>query len=249
MSTSGLGCADRSVGVTCGEGKGSDQDFCSHKWNVFRFYAVPAMSPRPLVLAHRGASHAERENTIAAFERAREQGADGVELDARRTSDDVLVVHHDPDVDGAGHIIGMTFTALRAAHPEIPTLEEALAAGVRAVVDEMRRHALEYVVSSFDLGAVDACRAIAPEFPTGWLTHGQPIAEAGARALRHGHGYLHPDRTSALAGVTEVGALHEQGLKLNVWTVDDPGDIRTLAAAAVDGIVTNVPDVALTALA
>jgi glycerophosphoryl diester phosphodiesterase len=274
MSTSGLGCADRSVGVTCGEGKGSDQDFCSHKWNVFRFYAVPAMSPRPLVLAHRGASHAERENTIAAFERAREQGADGVELDARRTSDDVLVVHHDPDVDGAGHMIGMTFTALRAAHPEIPTLEEALAACtgmlvnveikclpwepdpdtddravVRAVVDEMRRHALEYVVSSFDLGAVDACRAIAPEFPTGWLTHGQPIAEAGARALRHGHGYLHPDRTSALAGVTEVGALHEQGLKLNVWTVDDPGDIRTLAAAAVDGIVTNVPDVALTALA
>lgn len=231
------------------------------------------MSPRPLILGHRGASHAERENTIAAFIRAREQGADGVELDARRTADGVLVVHHDPDVDGLGHIVERDFDTLRAAHPEIPTLAEALdactglmvnveikclpwepdpdtddRAVVRAVVDEMRRHALEYVVSSFDLGAVDACRELAPEYPTGWLTHSQPIAEVGAQALAHGHQYLHPDRTSARAGANAIASLHDQGLKINVWTVDDPDDIRALAAAGVDGIVTNVPDVAIAAL-
>ena len=46
-------------------------------------------------MAHRGASRAEAENTVAAFRRAGEMGADAVELDVRRTADGVLVVHHD----------------------------------------------------------------------------------------------------------------------------------------------------------
>ena len=48
------------------------------------------------VIAHRGASKAEAENTLAAFRRAGAMGADAVELDVRRTRDGVLVVHHDP---------------------------------------------------------------------------------------------------------------------------------------------------------
>ena len=84
------------------------------------------MEHRPLVLGHRGASHARPENTLAAFAKARELGADGVELDARRTADGRLVVHHDPVVEGFGLIVEHGFTALRAAHPEIPTLVEAL---------------------------------------------------------------------------------------------------------------------------
>ena len=50
------------------------------------------------MIAHRGASRAERENTIAAFARAAAMGADAVELDVRRSRDGVLVVHHDPHV-------------------------------------------------------------------------------------------------------------------------------------------------------
>ncbi len=44
------------------------------------------------VIAHRGASHAERENTIPAFERALAIGVDFVELDVQASSDGVLVV-------------------------------------------------------------------------------------------------------------------------------------------------------------
>ena len=47
------------------------------------------------VIAHRGASGLEPENTVAAFRRAVALGADGVELDVRRSADGVLVVHHD----------------------------------------------------------------------------------------------------------------------------------------------------------
>ena len=50
---------------------------------------------KPLVVAHRGASIEYYENTIEAFSAAKEQGADWVELDIRRSKDGVLVVHHD----------------------------------------------------------------------------------------------------------------------------------------------------------
>ena len=51
------------------------------------------------VIAHRGASADERENTLPAFERAIELGADFVELDVQVSSDGVLVVFHDLDLD------------------------------------------------------------------------------------------------------------------------------------------------------
>src|SRR5258708_12273995 len=86
------------------------------------------MAGRPLVLGHRGASAVAPENTVAAFTRARELGADGVELDVRRSADGVLVVHHDPEVRGVGLIASLSFAELRAARPELATLEEALAA-------------------------------------------------------------------------------------------------------------------------
>jgi glycerophosphoryl diester phosphodiesterase len=236
------------------------------------------MERRPLVLGHRGASHAERENTLAAFARARELGADGVELDARRTSDARLVVHHDPHVDGFGVIGDRDFSALRAAHPEVPTLAEALdacagmivnvevkclpwepdpdtpdRAVMRAVVDLLRTHAsvpvADVIVSSFELGAVDACREFAPEIATAWLTSGQEIAQAAPIAVEHGHAWLNPDRNAALrAAAADIAAAQRSGVRVSVWTVDDPGEIASLAAAGVDAIITNVPDVARAAL-
>jgi glycerophosphoryl diester phosphodiesterase len=51
---------------------------------------------RPFVLGHRGARHAAPENTLAAFELARREGADGVELDVRLDRDAQVIVLHDP---------------------------------------------------------------------------------------------------------------------------------------------------------
>jgi glycerophosphoryl diester phosphodiesterase len=91
-----------------------------------------------LVVAHRGASAAEPENTLAAFESALSVGADAVELDVRLTSDGVPVVLHDPDVslttDGSGLIHEMSLAEMkrldasggRGPRQEIPTLAEAL---------------------------------------------------------------------------------------------------------------------------
>jgi glycerophosphoryl diester phosphodiesterase len=51
---------------------------------------------RPFVLGHRGARHAAPENTLAAFDLARREGADGVELDVRLDGSGRVIVLHDP---------------------------------------------------------------------------------------------------------------------------------------------------------
>ncbi|MGZ5213092.1 MAG: glycerophosphodiester phosphodiesterase [Actinomycetota bacterium] len=101
-----------------------------------------------LVVAHRGASAHEAENTIPAFESAITGGADVVEFDVRMTVDDVAVVMHDPDVsrttDGAGlvrdlHLSEIKLLRIRTAdggETEVPTLEETLTClSGRAAVD------------------------------------------------------------------------------------------------------------------
>ncbi|MEI9939311.1 MAG: glycerophosphodiester phosphodiesterase family protein [Pseudomonadota bacterium] len=53
-------------------------------------------SARPFVLGHRGARHAAPENTLAAFELSRNEGADGIELDVRLDGSGEVIVLHDP---------------------------------------------------------------------------------------------------------------------------------------------------------
>ena len=53
----------------------------------------------PLIVAHRGASAVAPENTLAAFQRAIENGAEGIEFDVRLAGDGVPVVVHDPTLD------------------------------------------------------------------------------------------------------------------------------------------------------
>src|SRR5262245_536844 len=75
------------------------------------------------VIAHRGASRAERENTVAAFRRAAAMGAHAVELDVRRAGDGSLVVHHDAAL-ADGRIIAVTDAADLPEH--VPSLDAAL---------------------------------------------------------------------------------------------------------------------------
>lgn len=75
------------------------------------------------VIAHRGASAAEPENTLDAFRAALRLNADGVELDVRRTANDVLVVHHDAHLADGRAIVALNDDEL----PDwVPTLAEAM---------------------------------------------------------------------------------------------------------------------------
>ncbi|MEO1440891.1 MAG: glycerophosphodiester phosphodiesterase family protein [Chloroflexota bacterium] len=98
---------------------------------------------RPLVFAHRGAMAYAPMNTMAAFELAVEQGADGIELDVWMCMDDIPVVIHDfmvdKTTDGEGRIGSMTLDEIKAldagswfseefAGQRIPTLDEVFEA-------------------------------------------------------------------------------------------------------------------------
>src|SRR4051794_4333520 len=139
-------------------------------------------------------------NTLPSFTWCRDQGADGVELDVRRTADDQVVVVHDPAPDGSP----VADTLRKDLPAYIPDLADALdvCAGMTVVVElknfpqdsgfdpsqrlphlvvdllEERNGRDDVVVSCFGLDALDVVRARAPRVPTAALVlHPRPLPE------------------------------------------------------------------------
>ena len=91
-----------------------------------------------LILGHRGYCGKYPENTMLAFRKAIEAGADGIELDVHQTKDNKLVIIHDETVDrttnGSGSIIEMSLAEIKSLNAnlkfpeygpqEIPTFDE-----------------------------------------------------------------------------------------------------------------------------
>ncbi len=84
------------------------------------------------MLAHRGGTGPWHDNTLEAFSAALHLGADGVELDVRRSVDGELVVHHDAEIPGSGLVHESRGAQLPAW---VPTLPQALVACTGAIVN------------------------------------------------------------------------------------------------------------------
>src|SRR5699024_3671470 len=133
------------------------------------------------VIAHRGASAAAPENTIEAFHLARTLGADWVELDARRTRDGAVVVHHDPHLSDGHNIVELDRSQLPKHIPDLTDAPDAcsgMAVNIEIknipfevdfdesgrvaqfVVDEVARRdsRAEVLVSCFHAGTIDHVR-------------------------------------------------------------------------------------------
>jgi glycerophosphoryl diester phosphodiesterase len=109
------------------------------------------MPSSPLIFAHRGAAAVVPPNTMLAFEKALEMGADGIELDVHASKDERLVIIHDFDVDAttnaSGPVAGFTAAELAAmdagshfgaefAGIGVPTLDEVFdLVGDRCIVN------------------------------------------------------------------------------------------------------------------
>jgi glycerophosphoryl diester phosphodiesterase len=226
-----------------------------------------------LVLGHRGASASFPENTVPAFRGALDLGADGVELDVRRTADGGLAVRHDADLADGRHLVEVATADLP---PDLPLLDqvldacrraevvnvelknwpddvdfdptEALADAVVALLEargQLRDEAL--LVTSFHPATIDRVHALAPGLATGQLVINadEPEALVAATAAR-GHRTLHPHHAFVTPELVEVA--HTAGLRLNTWTIDDPDRIRWLRDIGVDAVIVNDPAAALAAI-
>lgn len=215
----------------------------------------------PELIAHRGASRERPENTLAAFRRALELGADGVELDVHRTTDGVLVVHHDavpheaPEPGLAGRALhelsSEQVARFRVGGEPIPTLGQVLDAvgaelrvycelkGVRTaepacqlLVASPGRHA----VHAFDHRQVAAARRLAPALSRGVLEvsyHVDPLQGAASVDAR--------DVWQEWTMIDDelVRAAHAQGRRIIAWTVDDEAAVSSLSVLGVDALCTN----------
>jgi glycerophosphoryl diester phosphodiesterase len=224
-----------------------------------------------LNIAHRGASGTRPENTLCAFTTAAEAGAAMCELDVQVARDGALVVIHDETVDrttdGRGRVAGLTLGELkrldagvrfdaRFAGERIPALNEVFdALGDRcalnlelkseradAPVCEMVRARQAYenvVVSSFDWDALQRVKTLDPAIRIGVLGKRRGNAMiAAARAL--GAYAINPRYDLCSAELVTEARRH--GLKVLVWTVDEPALMRRMIANGVDGIMSNYPE-------
>jgi glycerophosphoryl diester phosphodiesterase len=226
---------------------------CRHR----RRWSMPSpLVSSPLVFAHRGYTDGPVENTVAAFEAAGRLGADGVELDVRRSADWALVVHHDAEIPGVGPVAATPVGELPA---HVPLLVDALAACGSMIVNVEVKHdegadpdravaaavgaALveggwteQVLVSSFDVASLDVVRhaGLAVGRLLGWT---DDVHDALADAADRGYQAIHP----FVATVDEllVADAHAAGLAVNVWTVNAPGDLVAMAELGVDVVMTD----------
>lgn len=216
-----------------------------------------------LVIAHRGASAYELENTLAAFQAARAMGADGVELDMHTTADGVPLVHHDPRV-GQLAIAAVPLVALADHRLEngeaVPTLQDALetlGAGLEVFVEvkglpaEHDRRLFEVIngapaparvhIHGFDHRIVSRLKSARPALTCGVLSCSYPLRPYAPLEDAHAVELWQEDR---LVDGELIRGAHHRGLRVYAWTVDDPHRMRALVELGVDGVCTNRPDVA-----
>jgi len=217
---------------------------------------------------HRGAAGHEPENTIRSVRRALELGADGVEVDVHFVDGQLVVIHDDTlnrTTNGHGHVAKKTFAHLRSLDAglgeRIPTLAEIFdAVNRRAVINvELKgphtaapvaaliagyvdRHGWSYddfLVSSFDHERIREAKKLRPEIRVGALIEKIPRGLAQF-AEDLGAWSLHANKRCVTPAL--VADAHRRGLKVFVYTVNQPAEIARMQALGVDGVFSDFPD-------
>ncbi|MDG1480706.1 MAG: glycerophosphodiester phosphodiesterase family protein [Myxococcota bacterium] len=226
-------------------------------------------APRPLVLAHRGASAERPENTLPAFERALEVGAGALELDLHFTADHVPIVHHDPSaLRITGHdvrIDSQPLSEVRAwdagAGTQIPTFAEIISAfpgallnvDTKGATDDNLRRLIALIEQH---SATD--RVLLAGFQSARLRRLAELGYCGPLGMGRSDVLRRLARPRRLPGIRRaqlplnlggarldsarvIQRLQGSGVAVDFWVVNDPMRARQLVALGADGIITDDP--------
>ena len=207
---------------------------------------------------------------MAAYENAVKQGADGFECDLRLTKDGVAILWHDADLkrraDNDAVVADSNYSQLKAIYPQILTLDEFLdfalvekksllletkhpvpshtaiedkvVAKIQLEAKRIEKSGISINIMSFSWFAIERVKALDKNIDTTFLLHDYTpwfsARYSSARSLGPGISLLR--KKPALAR-----RIKETGRKLNVWTVDDPNDIKLCQHLGVDNLITNRP--------
>jgi glycerophosphoryl diester phosphodiesterase len=226
------------------------------------------------IVGHRGFPARFPDNTMAGFAAAFGE-VDMVETDVRRSSDDRLVLCHDPVV--GSHVVAETdWDVIRAvdlgAGQRPILLQEALAAfpdrGFNLEVknwpadpgfEEDGRIGVEVaalarpgdLLSSFHWPTMDAVKVDRPDVATGLLLESHVAFDAAIdHAIERSHAVVIPEWSMLVGpgGAELIELAHRGGLGVATWTVNDVQVARRLARIGVDAIITNDPRMMVDAL-
>ena len=225
-----------------------------------------------LVLAHRGSSKEEPENTLAAFRRAIEEHADFVELDVQESLDGQVMVIHDSDLMKVGgssmKIWEHTAAELRSVdigkNERVPLLSEVFhmckGTGTKVLVElktyghnqQLEPRVIDLVESagmvnecmfmSLDKTMVETMKRLRPSWRTGIL-----FTKTAGDPTAFNVDFLGIEVRALNARL--VRAAHKSGKDVYVWTVDDPAWMFEAASRGCDGLITNKPALAKQVLA
>jgi glycerophosphoryl diester phosphodiesterase len=207
-----------------------------------------------LILGHRGAAELP-ENTIPSFEKALKNGAHGFELDVRQTADHKLVVVHG-SVVGSKSVHSSPYEEIRKLDNdfEVPLLEEVLKKFAQtayldielksggfeeAAVELLRTYAdpERTLISAFDTDSLAKVQDLFPELQLGYIYNRTQDEEA-----RHNASIEVVIPQFRLASRELITEVHDEGLKVFAWTVNEENEIERLLDLGVDGIISDYPE-------
>ncbi len=209
----------------------------------------------PAVVAHRGAWGAGvPENSLAAFERAIDLGADMIEFDVRRTRDRELIIFHDPEIAGAP-LANLSRTEIEGLTRVLPPLlEEALelASGrigldvelkedgyVDELVDPLAGFAAgggDLIVTSFIDPVLAQLTELAPQLSRGLIVSGSAEC-APERAHACGATVVLPQMQ--LVNEASLAEISGAGVTVGVWDFKAAEHAALLSDTRVSGVITD----------
>lgn len=230
------------------------------------------------IYAHRGASHDFPEMTMAAYEEAVKQGADGFECDLRLSKDGVAVLWHDADfvrrAKSAAVVHESTYAQLVAIYPQLVTLDEFVDFAIsekksllletkhpvpsRTAIEELVVHKIQSEQKRISRAGIDVTLMSFSWFALERVKHLDRsitltylIREVTPKfSIRYTSAHsIGPGIAQLRKKPVLAQQIKASGKKLNVWTVDEPDDIILCHRLGVDNLITNRPAFAREVLA